>query len=234
MKYLTKSLLATFLCFSLFFSCGGDASVDSMTSKSETKTIVKGGKDLRNPVDTLSKADKLARMNKANSANHADPTVTENDIKVKAIKKELLTKTRKIGQGQAEQTSRLRKEKFEREKNTPITSEQKNVANRICECLEKEPLFAKLKSTKTHQALFKIAGENSDKTVQAMQNCYTVNMVPAVANMGDDGFIFALKARNYLNKNCIKGSDKFWLNIGSYLARKNKPVDIEMDMTKKQ
>ncbi len=230
MKHLTKSLLIAFLAFSLVFSCGGDASLDS---SNETTTITKGGKNLRNPTDNLSKEEKIARMEKANGPKYGSD-LSSNEEKVKAIRADIKSQSRLLGEGQAEQASMNRRKRYEEQKDTPTTSEQINVANRICDCLKKEDLFDAVRKTKSKEALFKLAGENSDKTIQAMQDCYTVNMVPAVKNLGDDSYIFAIKSRNYLNEKCIKGTDDFWLNIGTYLSRKNKPVDVEIDMTKEQ
>ena len=163
-------------------------------------------------------------MNKAN----ADKSAIDNDVKtmVDAKKKS----KGKIGEDQAEQSSREMRKRYEAVMDKPPTDKQKQVADDICKCLKGKPIFKTIKKAKTDKDIVSLAGENSDKEVKDLQDCYNNVMVPAVNDLGEDAGIFAMKSRTYLNKKCLDGSDKFWINIGGYLSRNAKAAEIEINM----
>jgi len=163
-------------------------------------------------------------MHKANQ----DKSVMNEEVSDMVAKKK--TQGGRIGADQAEQSSRNSRERYEKVKDVPPTTQQKKVADKICECLNKNPLFSALSKTKSGEEITKIAGENKDKEVKSLQDCYNGNMVPAVKNLGEEAGIFAMKSRIYLNKQCLDGTDKFWINIGTHLNRNAPKEDIKVDM----
>ncbi len=218
MKYLTISLLIVSLCLSLLMSCGGNASAD------DTSEASRPNNSINNPSDKLSKEEKIARMNEA----HRDKSVvSEEDLSVNAKKN---TNPDKIGSDQAEQSSRNMRRKYEEVMNNPPTAKQKLIADNICKCLNNNPLFKTIKNAKTEKEILKLAGNDKDKEVKALQNCYNGQMVPAVSNLGQDAGVFAMKSRTVLNKNCLDGTDKFWINIGAYLSRNAEKSEFEINM----
>ncbi len=216
MKHLTISLLIAALCFTCFFSCGGNASADGDAQTELTS-------ERKNPENNLSKQEMLDKMNNANkdrSAVDADRAVTE----------VISSKSQRIGQDQAEQSSRDQVRRYQEVKDLPPTDEQKKVANRICKCLSNNPLFKSLKNAKSSDDIAKKIGEDKEKEVKQLQDCYNKIMVPSIYKLGNDAGIFAMKTRVHLNKECLDGTDKFWINLGGYLGRKAKPAEVEINM----
>lgn len=224
MKDLTTSLFIVSLCFSLCLSCG-DGNTANIEGQNPDILKAKTKKD-RNPVDNLSKEEVIARMNKANNTVGVDAGIVD------MVQKKKNQTKQKIGADQAEQSSRDIRRKYEEVKNSPPTPKQKKVADNICACLNKNPLFKTLKNAKTGKKITQLAGEGKDKEVKALQDCYNNNMVPAVNTLGEEAGIFAMKSRTYLNQKCLDGSDDFWINIGAHLNRKKKKAGIEIDMPK--
>jgi|GEM_PF-3377911 len=221
MKNLSISLLIVFLGLSLCFSCGsatgGDAQIDG-----EDMLVQKKAKN--NPTEKLSKEEVLERMNNANkNRSKVDPSIEEMVARKKS-------QGGKIGADQAEQSSREVRRKYEEVKDVPPTAKQKQIGNNICACLNKNPLFSSLSKTKSAKDLIKKAGEDKDKEVKALQDCYNNNMVPAISKLGDEAGIFAMKSRTFLNKKCLDGTDNFWINVGAYLVRNKKKAEVEINM----
>jgi len=129
---------------------------------------------------------------------------------------------RKMGEDQAEQSSREQRRRYEEVKDLPASEGQKVIANEICNCLNKNPLFKTALKSKSSKALVKSLGEDKDNEVRALQNCYNNIMVPAVKNLGKDAGIFSRKSREYLNEECLSGSNDFWIQISDYITRNNR------------
>lgn len=227
MKHLTISLLIVSLCFSLLLSCGETAPAEAST---EDSGVIQYTKDKNNPKDMLSKEEKLERMNAAHSSKFNTPEATNETSAMVKAKTNL--PSQKIGSDQAEQSSRQMRKRYESVMNTPPSAEEKKIANDICKCLQSKPLFKTLKKAKSEKEMFKLAGEDKDVEVKDLQDCYNKNMVPAVNTLGQDAGIFAMKSRTYLNKNCLDGTDNFWIYMGSYLVRNAEKAEFEIDMPK--
>jgi len=220
MKNLTISLLIVSLTLIFFSSCDNAKSADIASNDTPSKVEFKGE---INPPEKLSKEEVLERMHKA----HQDKSIMNEETSDMVAKKK--TQGGRIGADQAEQSSRNAKEKFEKVKDTPPTRRQKNVASNICKCLNRNPLFSTLSKTKTSKEILKIAGEDKDKEVKSLQDCYNSLMVPAVNDLGEEAGIFAMKSRKYLNKQCLDGTDKFWINIGEHLNRHARKIQDNTD-----
>lgn len=222
MKDLTISLLTAFLCLSLCLSCGDGNTANIEDQEVDSSNAI--GK--RNPKDNLSKKEVIARMNKANNNGQGvDPSILE-------MVKEKKSQGEKIGAGQAEQSSRLYREKHDKVKDLPATPKQKKVAKNICNCLNRNPLFKTIKKAETGKKIIKLAGEGKDKEVKALQDCYNNIMVPAVSKLGEDAGIFSMKSRTHLNAQCLDGTDAFWISLGEYLNRNSPEANIQVNKPK--
>jgi len=211
MKELTSLLLIVALCLIALFSCGNNSSSASVDGKEESENLV----GTNNPTDKLSKKEVIDRMNRANQ----DPSQKSDAIQmVKDLKN---IKTRRLGEGQAKQSTQEQIRRYEEVKDEPASADQRKVANQICGCLNSNPLFKTAKKSKSSEALIKTLGEDKDKEVKAMQDCYSNIMVPAVKDLGKDAGIFSKKSRKELNRKCLNGKNDFWIHIGAYLTRNN-------------
>ncbi len=223
MKHLSIPLLIVSLSFIVFFSCGKANTADISSSDTSTNDV---SKDKNNPTDKLTKEQVLERMHKANQ----DKSIIDSKTSEMIAKKQ--TQGGRIGADQAEQSSRQIREKYEKVKDAPPTKKQKLVADNICSCLNKNSLFKPALKAKSAKELLKVVGEDKDKEVKSLQDCYNSNMVPAVNSLGEEAGIFAMKSRVYLNNKCLDGTDKFWINIGAHLNRHASKNDINIDMNK--
>lgn len=227
MKYLTFALLIVPLALTTLFSCKNANTADvSGGEKSSENSIA----DRSNPSDNLTKKEVIDRMNKAHSSNQNALKGAEPNEMVK----EKLKQGGRIGAGQAEQSSRNSHLRYEKVKDLPPSAEQKRIGDKICACLNSNPLFKSLSTTNSSEALIKKAGDGKDREVKALQNCYNNIMVPAVSELGEDAGIFSMKSRTYLNEKCLNGTDEFWINIGAYLSRNSKKAAIEINMLEKE
>jgi len=222
MKNLTFLLLIGILCFSLCTSCDSAGGADAdITSESADKAVTK------NPKDNLSKEEVLERMNKANRdrSQVVKGEVTSDDHVTDEVRAMVDAKKNhqggRIGADQAEQSARNMQRKYAKVKDLPPTAEQKKVAEKICKCLNSNPLFDTAFKAKSAKDLFNKIGDEKDDEIVSLQDCYNNKMVPAVNGLGEDAGIFAMKSRTYLNKICLGGTDKFWINLGAYLTRKS-------------
>ena len=224
MKHFITTLLLVFLCLSLFMSCSGEASTDA---DAEASGIVQSSKENNKPSDKLTKEEKLKRMNDAHNAKNRGTTAKTNDMVEAKINS---TTSNKIGSDQAEQSSRNMRRRYEEVMNKPASEKQKLIADNICKCLNKNPLFDTVKNVKNSKDVLNLAGDDKDKEVKDLQDCYNKNMVPAVNDLGQDAGVFAMKSRTHLNKNCLDGTDNFWISIGGYLSRNSDEGTIEINM----
>ena len=209
MKKLTSLLLIVSLCFITLFSCGGNGSNASVDGSETTEKLAKKDNSSVKP----SKEELKDRMNKANQIKNP-LSVAEQLVEAKTNQK-----LKRMGEDQAKQSSVEQKRRLDAAKNLPTTAQQKEVADDICNCLNENPLFSTVKKSTSAKSLIASLGNDKDKDVRAMQDCYNNKMVFAVRNLGDDAGVFSKKSREHLNKTCLKGKSDFFVNIGAYLTR---------------
>lgn len=207
MKHLTFPLLIVSLCLSLLMSCGGGASADA--SMEDTSA--------NNTADKPAKNNNIKRMNEAMTAQNRNP-----DRKVLGAD---LAKTTT----DEEQSSSDMRKRYEDNMSSPTTDEQIEVGNKICDCLNKQKLFGRMKKVKTKQDVFTIAGYDNDEEVKPLQDCYNNNMVPILKKKGKGANIFAMKSRNYVNDKCLDGTNNFWISIGGYIGRNADKEAVRID-----
>lgn len=205
MKHLTLSLLIAFLCFSLTLSCGADTPVETRIDSAEKEKQIK-----KSNIDKMNAALKAQNRNpKTNPLNNSNSTEDGNDP--------------------VKQSSDEMRKRYEDVMNNPANKEQIRIANKICACLNDIPIFEKMKKAKTKAHVFAIAGHDNDSEVKPLQDCYNKNMIPAVKELGKDASVFSIKARNYLNDQCLDGTDSFWISIGGYLGRNKDKEAVRID-----
>ncbi len=217
MKELTNSLLIVTLCFITLFSCGGNGSSASLDGGEKAGKL----SERNNLSDKLSKEEVKDKMNKANNINQTDGATSQLSETEKLVANLKKQKTRRLGEDQAEQSTQEQIRRYEQVKDLPATEQQEQAANKVCNCLNKNPLFKTAKKSKSGKALIKSLGEDKDNEIRALQDCYNNIMVPAVKGHGKDAGIFSKKAREALNNNCLNGKNDFWIHIGDYLSRHN-------------
>jgi 5'-3' exonuclease len=188
-------------------SCGGGASANS--SSEDTKA--------NNTADKPAKNDNIKKMNEAMAAQNRNPSR-------KVIGSDLAKTTT-----DEEQSSSDMRKRYEDNMSSPITDEQIEVGNKICDCLNKQKLFSKMKKAKTKQDVFTIAGYDNDEEVKPMQDCYNKNMIPILKKLGKGASVFAMKSRNYVNDKCLDGTNSFWISIGGYIGRNADKEAVRID-----
>ncbi len=206
MKHLTFSLLIVSLCLSLLFSCGGSTSTGA--SMTDTNNLAS---------DKPAKNDNIKKMNEAMAAQNLNPN-----------RKVIGADMTKAATDEVKSSSDMRK-RFEDNMSSPTTEEQIEVGNKICDCLNKQKLFGKMKKAKTKQDVFTIAGYDNDEEVKPMQDCYNKNMIPILKKKGKGANVFAMKSRNYVNDKCLDGTNNFWISIGGYIGRNADKEAVRID-----
>ena len=207
MKHLTFSLLIVSLCFSLLMSCGGGTSADAnMEDKGANNTTSKPAKN-----------DNIKKMNDALAAQNRNPN-----------RKVIGADFKKTASDEEQSSSDMRK-RYEDNMSSPTTDEQIEVGNKICDCLNNQKLFSKMKKVKTKQDVFTIAGYDNDEEVKPLQDCYNSNMIPVLKKLGKGANIFAMKSRNYINDKCLDGTNNFWISIGGYIGRNEDKEAVRID-----
>ena len=114
-----------------------------------------------------------------------------------------------------EEMAAIRAKRLE-QKSAPITAAEKKIAEDICTCMNKYPVFKRLAKAKDQASFNKIAGDKKED-VKALQDCHNDIMPDAVKNLGDRAGIFAHKARRHMNDTCLNANDGIWMMIGKYL-----------------
>ncbi len=221
MKYITNTTIILFLsicCIALFTACGGDTTEGEATTTAHSHD----GHD-HSGHDHSGHNHNHAHDHSGHNHNHAHDHSGHDHSghsHAKSERKEDSRSRSKVSQKRQEELRKL----FEEAKTQPATAEQKATAKEICDCLNKVPEFSKIVACKNIEELRAAIGQNNLTSAKAFQDCHNTIMPTVIRKLGDEGGIYAYKAREVINQTCLKDNASIWLHVGRYIAENRSPA----------